>query len=143
VNPHGKQYRVVSKDVGLRVNNWDRFKETLLTGAVATSFGFGVSLTFLVVGAIQWVRESLALMRTFSTKVSKRLAASFPGDEMNLIWDLRFAIGIEIVIILLYLESPKFSRHARLDPASRTFNLSKRHWIPAFAGMTAWNLCIQ
>ncbi|KXB09293.1 hypothetical protein AKJ60_00565 [candidate division MSBL1 archaeon SCGC-AAA385M11] len=29
-----------------------------------------------------------------------------------------------------------------LDPASRTFNLSKRHWIPAFAGMTAWSLCI-
>jgi len=79
----------------------------------------------------------------FSAKVSKRLAASFPGGAMNLIWDLRFAIGIDIGIILLYLESPKFSRHAGLDLASRTFNLSKRHWIPAFAGMTTWNLCIQ
>ena len=41
------------------------------------------------------------------------------------------------------LESPKFSRHAGLDPASRIFNLSKRHWIPAFAGMTVGNLYIQ
>jgi len=47
--------------------------------------------------------ENLAPVRMFSAKVSKRLAASFPGGAMNLIWDLRFAIGIDIGIILLYL----------------------------------------
>ena len=31
---------------------------------------------------------------------------------------------------------PGFSRHAGLDPASRSRNVLKRHWIPAFAGMT-------
>jgi hypothetical protein len=38
------------------------------------------------------------------------------------------------------LESPKFSRHAGLDPASRRSNLPKRKWIPAFAGMTELKL---
>jgi hypothetical protein len=40
----------------------------------------------------------------------------------------------------LFLESPKFSRHAGLDPASRKSNQSKRNWIPAFAGMTELKL---
>jgi hypothetical protein len=48
---------VVSRDVGVRVNNWDRVKGTILTGALVSSFGFGVSLAFLVVGVIQWIRE--------------------------------------------------------------------------------------
>jgi uncharacterized protein YecE (DUF72 family) len=39
-----------------------------------------------------------------------------------------------------FLESPKFSRHAGLDPASRRSNQPKRNWIPAFAGMTELKL---
>jgi len=57
VDPNGQQYRVVSKDVGVRVNNWDRVKGTILTGALATSFGFGVSLTFLIIGPFQRVKD--------------------------------------------------------------------------------------
>jgi len=34
------------------------------------------------------------------------------------------------------LESPKFSRHAGLDPASNCRIILKMKWIPAFAGMT-------
>jgi hypothetical protein len=37
--------------------------------------------------------------------------------------------------VILDLESPKFSRHAGLDPASRSRNVLKRYWIPAFAGI--------
>ena len=57
VDPNGDHYRVVSRDVRVRVNNWDRVKGTLLTGALATSFGFGASLAFLMVGLIYWVKE--------------------------------------------------------------------------------------
>ena len=34
------------------------------------------------------------------------------------------------------LESPKFCRHAGLDPASSFIMILKLFWIPAFAGMT-------
>ncbi len=37
--------------------------------------------------------------------------------------------------MILDLESPKFSRHTGLDPASRSRNVLKRHWIPTFAGI--------
>jgi len=36
-------------------------------------------------------------------------------------------------------ENPKFYRHAGPDPASRSRNVLKRRWIPAFAGMT-WSV---
>jgi hypothetical protein len=57
VDPNGDQYRVVSRDVGVRVNNWDRVKGTLLTGALPSSFGFGVSLALLIVGLVDWVKK--------------------------------------------------------------------------------------
>lgn len=57
VDPKGGQYRVVSSDVGIRVNNWDRVKGGILTGALASSFGFGLSLAFLIVGLVQWVKD--------------------------------------------------------------------------------------
>lgn len=57
VDPNGNSYRVVSKDVGVRMNNWDRVKGTLLTQALAASFGFGVSLTLLIVGLAYWLKE--------------------------------------------------------------------------------------
>jgi len=57
VGQNGGQYRVVSKDVGVRLNNWDRVKGTLLTGALPSVFGFGVSLSFLIVGWVDWVKK--------------------------------------------------------------------------------------
>jgi hypothetical protein len=57
VDPDGVHYRVVSKDVGVRVNNWDRVRGTLLSGALTTSFVFGVSLTFMIVGLADWVKR--------------------------------------------------------------------------------------
>jgi hypothetical protein len=39
----------------------------------------------------------------------------------------------------MQLESPKFVRHAGLDPASSKFILLKTFWIPAFTGMTYGN----
>ncbi|MDQ1333756.1 MAG: hypothetical protein QG552_706, partial [Thermodesulfobacteriota bacterium] len=60
VDPNGGQYRVVSRDVGVRLNNWDRVRASALTAAAVSSFGFGVSLALLIVGAIQWGREKKA-----------------------------------------------------------------------------------
>lgn len=57
VELNGNPYRVVSRDVGVRVNNWDRVKGSILTGALFSSFGFGMSLAFLIVGLVQRVRE--------------------------------------------------------------------------------------
>ena len=51
--------------------------------------------------------------------------------------DISFISECQINLIPYNLESPKFSRHAGLDPASRLRNVLKRHWIPAFAGMTS------
>jgi hypothetical protein len=57
VDPNGTQYRVVSRDVGVRLNNWERVKASLLTTATLSSFCFCVSLTLLILGLIQWERE--------------------------------------------------------------------------------------
>jgi hypothetical protein len=38
----------------------DRVKAFALTAAAVSSFGFGVSVTLLIVGLIQWVREKKA-----------------------------------------------------------------------------------
>ena len=57
VDPGGAQYRVVSKDVGVRINNWDRVKASRIAFAAISSFGFGVSLTLLIVGLVQWIKE--------------------------------------------------------------------------------------
>jgi len=58
VDPNGDQYCVVSRDVGVRINNWERVKGTILTGALASSFGFGASLAFLLAGLIERVRRN-------------------------------------------------------------------------------------
>jgi hypothetical protein len=39
-------------------------------------------------------------------------------------------------MITYLLESPKFCRHAGLDPVSSFIILLELFWIPAFAGMT-------
>jgi hypothetical protein len=57
VDPNGDQYRLVSKDIGVRLNRWDHVKASLLTIATASSVGFGVSFAFLIAGLIQVVRE--------------------------------------------------------------------------------------
>jgi hypothetical protein len=47
------QYPVVSKDITVRLNNWNKVKTTILTKATFTGFAFGITLTLLIIGLIQ------------------------------------------------------------------------------------------
>jgi hypothetical protein len=53
VDKNGEQYRLVSKDVSARMNNWNKMKASLLANTTASGFLFGVSLTLLITGLIQ------------------------------------------------------------------------------------------
>ncbi len=44
VDAKGIQFPVVSKDVSVRLNNWNKTKSGILTRAVFTGFGFGIAL---------------------------------------------------------------------------------------------------
>jgi hypothetical protein len=53
VDKNGKQYTIVSKDITVRLNNWDKIKASILTHTTMSGFAFGVAITLLVVGLIQ------------------------------------------------------------------------------------------
>ena len=46
----GKQYKVVSRDMGFRVNNWDKQKLSILEKALFSAFGAGIGIALLIVG---------------------------------------------------------------------------------------------
>jgi len=50
---NGEQYRIASKDISVRLNNWDRIKASILTNATMNSFVFGMAVTLLMIGLIQ------------------------------------------------------------------------------------------
>ncbi len=54
VDNDGKQYPIVAKDVTVRLNNWDKIKAKILGHTTVSGFGFGIALTLLVVGLIQF-----------------------------------------------------------------------------------------
>jgi hypothetical protein len=53
VAKNGEQYRIVPKDISVRLNNWDKAKASILTNTTMSGFAFGVSITLLVIGLIQ------------------------------------------------------------------------------------------
>ncbi len=53
VDRNGKQYPVVSKDVTVRLNNWDKTQSSILTITTMSGFTLGVSIALLVIGVIQ------------------------------------------------------------------------------------------
>ena len=57
----GEQYRVVPKDISVRLNNWDKVKASILTHTTISGFGFGVSITLLVIGLIQVLAKKRSL----------------------------------------------------------------------------------
>jgi hypothetical protein len=65
-----------------------------------------------------------------------RVADATLGDGTESRWDSRREKQSETH----KLESPKFSRHTGLDPASRRSHPPKRNWISAFAGTTKLKL---
>jgi len=53
VDKKGEQYRIVSKDISVRLNNWDKVKASILTNTTMSGFAFGVSVTLFMIGLIQ------------------------------------------------------------------------------------------
>ncbi len=50
VDRHGNHHPLVSEDVTVRLNNWDKIKSSILTTTTMTGFGFGVATTLFVIG---------------------------------------------------------------------------------------------
>ena len=55
VDKNGNQYPIVSKDITVRLNNWDKIKTSILTSTTMSGFAFGVVITLLVIGLIQFL----------------------------------------------------------------------------------------
>lgn len=46
----GDQYKVAIKDIGIRVNNWDKQRVSLLKKALVSAFGLGAGIALLIAG---------------------------------------------------------------------------------------------
>lgn len=53
VDKNGERYPIVSKDVTVRLNNWDQVKGSILTGASITGFVSGAMFALLLIGLIR------------------------------------------------------------------------------------------
>jgi len=54
---NGKQYPVVSGDISVRLNNWDKVKASILSRTAMSGFAFGITITLLTMGLIQTFQE--------------------------------------------------------------------------------------
>jgi hypothetical protein len=54
---NGEQYRVVSKDITIRLNNWNKVRSSILKNAIISGVAFGIVITVLVIGLIQVCRR--------------------------------------------------------------------------------------
>ena len=57
VDKNGKQYRIVYKDLTVRLNNWNKVKASILTYTTMSGFAFGVACTLLVIGLVQFFQH--------------------------------------------------------------------------------------
>ena len=57
IDNNGVQYPVVSEDVSVRLNNWNKVRLRSLTFAIFSGFSFGITLTLLITGLIQTVSK--------------------------------------------------------------------------------------
>ena len=53
----GEQYRIVSKDITIRLNNWNKVRSSIFANAVISGVAFGIVITMLVMGLIQVYRQ--------------------------------------------------------------------------------------
>jgi len=53
VDKQGKRYPIVSQDVQVRINNWNKVKSSILTKAVYNGLVFGAGMTLFSVGLFQ------------------------------------------------------------------------------------------
>jgi hypothetical protein len=57
LDEEGKQYCVVGKDIGVRLNNWHKVKASMLGTALYSAFGSGVAITCLVLGLVEIIKD--------------------------------------------------------------------------------------
>jgi hypothetical protein len=57
VDKDGKQYSVVAQDVTVRLNNWEKVRASILERTTVSGFAFGVAITLLVIGLIQFFQQ--------------------------------------------------------------------------------------
>ena len=53
LDDEGNQQPVVSGDISVRLNNWNKVKASILTNALFSGVLFGASITMLIIGLIQ------------------------------------------------------------------------------------------
>ncbi len=53
LNDNGNQKPVVSGDISVRLNNWNKVRASILNNALFSSVLFGASITMLIMGLIQ------------------------------------------------------------------------------------------
>jgi hypothetical protein len=59
VDKNGKQYPVGSKDITVRLNNWDKVRASILTHTTMSGFAFGIAITLFVIGLIQVLQHRM------------------------------------------------------------------------------------
>ncbi|MBN1614636.1 MAG: hypothetical protein JW950_09250 [Deltaproteobacteria bacterium] len=57
VDTNGTQYPIVTKDINVRLNNWNKVKAAILTKAVFIGVAFGAVLTLLITGAVLTISQ--------------------------------------------------------------------------------------
>lgn len=53
IDKDGIKYPVVSKDISIRLNNWNKVRASILVNSILTAFLLGISVTMLVTGLVQ------------------------------------------------------------------------------------------
>jgi len=57
VERDGVKQLIVSKDISVRLNNWDKVRSKKLIMAIFTGFLFGINLTLLIMGIMQVITK--------------------------------------------------------------------------------------
>jgi len=57
LDKNGKPYPVVSKDITIRRNNWDRTQSSILANTTFIGLVFGASLTMMLIGLYQFFQQ--------------------------------------------------------------------------------------
>jgi hypothetical protein len=55
VDKNGKPYPVVSEDITVRLNHWDKIKSSILMTTTMTGFGLGAATTLFVIGLARYL----------------------------------------------------------------------------------------
>lgn len=58
VDKSGKNFIVASKDISVRLNNWEGVKSSFLAYAVLSGFGLGIAFTILSIGFLQYFSKT-------------------------------------------------------------------------------------